>query len=243
MEKYHYFQHDCNARADDKVLQIRSICGTLGYAMHFMCLEVMNENEDGYIKKDLLDGLALSFSVSIAQLKLFISSAIAIGLYVENEHGFTTKRVQNFKKEIENYKNERKLSGAKGARIRWENSSPIADPKVSYSSPLAVHGKRKEKKRKNNPPNPLAGEFEKFWEQYPNKKAKPKAWNAFTNLKAEEVKKILEVLPQHNSQEQWQKEGGKFIPYPATWLNGRRWEDEIVAEKQDSHIVSNLPIW
>ena len=23
----------------------------------------------------------------------------------------------------------------------------------------------------------------------------------------------------------WKKEGGKYIPYPATWLNNRRWED------------------
>jgi hypothetical protein len=28
-----------------------------------------------------------------------------------------------------------------------------------------------------------------------------------------------------NSQ-QWTKDGGQFIPMPATWLNGRRWEDE-----------------
>lgn len=29
--------------------------------------------------------------------------------------------------------------------------------------------------------------------------------------------------------EDWQKEGGKFIPYPATWLGARGWEDEIAA--------------
>jgi len=26
--------------------------------------------------------------------------------------------------------------------------------------------------------------------------------------------------------EQWQRDGGQFIPHPATWLNGRRWEDQ-----------------
>ena len=24
----------------------------------------------------------------------------------------------------------------------------------------------------------------------------------------------------------WQREDGAYIPYPASWLNGRRWEDE-----------------
>ena len=27
--------------------------------------------------------------------------------------------------------------------------------------------------------------------------------------------------------DQWTKEGGQFIPHPATWLNGKRWEDEL----------------
>ena len=26
--------------------------------------------------------------------------------------------------------------------------------------------------------------------------------------------------------EQWQKEGGRFIPNPTTWLNQGRWDDE-----------------
>ena len=26
--------------------------------------------------------------------------------------------------------------------------------------------------------------------------------------------------------EQWLKDEGRYIPHPATWINGRRWEDE-----------------
>ncbi|MNH08813.1 hypothetical protein D3C79_682460 [compost metagenome] len=25
----------------------------------------------------------------------------------------------------------------------------------------------------------------------------------------------------------WTKDGGQFIPHAATWLNGKRWEDEL----------------
>ena len=28
---------------------------------------------------------------------------------------------------------------------------------------------------------------------------------------------------------QWTKDGGQFIPHPATWLNGKRWEDQVTA--------------
>ena len=27
--------------------------------------------------------------------------------------------------------------------------------------------------------------------------------------------------------EQWKKDNGKYVPYPATWLNQERWTDEI----------------
>ncbi|WP_040683197.1 hypothetical protein [Thermosinus carboxydivorans] len=28
----------------------------------------------------------------------------------------------------------------------------------------------------------------------------------------------------------WLKDGGRFIPYPATWLNAKGWEDEYMPE-------------
>jgi hypothetical protein len=28
---------------------------------------------------------------------------------------------------------------------------------------------------------------------------------------------------------EWTKDGGQFIPHPATWLNQKRWEDEPMA--------------
>ena len=30
---------------------------------------------------------------------------------------------------------------------------------------------------------------------------------------------------------EWKKENGKYIPHPTTWLNQKRWEDEL----NDSH--------
>ncbi|HZP33038.1 MAG TPA: hypothetical protein VFB23_06695, partial [Candidatus Acidoferrales bacterium] len=39
--------------------------------------------------------------------------------------------------------------------------------------------------------------------------------------------------------EQWQKEGGKYIPYPSRFLNGRRWEDEILTSTAQIPAESN----
>ena len=38
--------------------------------------------------------------------------------------------------------------------------------------------------------------------------------------------------------DEWKRDGGRFIPHPATWLNGKRWEDEV-SEPAQQH--SGLP--
>ena len=73
--------------------------------------------------------------------------------------------------------------------------------------------------------------FDDFWGLYPKKKAKPDAAKAWQKLKADDpmVDKILAAIERQKLSEDWTEAGGKFIPYPATWLNGRRWEDQISA--------------
>jgi hypothetical protein len=38
--------------------------------------------------------------------------------------------------------------------------------------------------------------------------------------------RMLKAIEWQRAAEDWQKDKGKFIPYPATWLNDARWEDE-----------------
>ena len=72
--------------------------------------------------------------------------------------------------------------------------------------------------------------FDQFWKLYPRRVAKADARKAWAKIRAEDRQKILEVLPDHLKQDQWTKDGGQFIPYPASWLNGERWEDDLVIQ-------------
>lgn len=69
--------------------------------------------------------------------------------------------------------------------------------------------------------------FSDFWQEYPRKVAKPDAVKAFAKLKMNDelMELLMAGLFRAIESESWLKDGGKFIPYPATWLNGRRWED------------------
>ena len=85
----------------------------------------------------------------------------------------------------------------------------------------------------NNPPTrgPVGVEdqFEVFWSEYPRHDGKMNAKKAFIKLKPDGklMNTIIEAIRKQKESWQWQKDGGQYIPYPATWLNGRRWEDEV----------------
>lgn len=106
------------------------------------------------------------------------------------------------------------------------NSTAKKDPTIQQTvqqtvqQTLHIIRNNKKEEEKNNA-------FEKFWELYPNKKAKPKAYSIFRSLSVLELDGISAALPKHIESEQWKKENGKYIPYPATWLNQRRWEDKM----------------
>ena len=38
---------------------------------------------------------------------------------------------------------------------------------------------------------------------------------------------LLAALERQKRSDQWSRDGGRYIPNPATWLNQGRWEDEI----------------
>lgn len=71
-------------------------------------------------------------------------------------------------------------------------------------------------------------DFLEFWEEYPNKKAKPNAWKAWQKIapKGVVVSMIIQAVREQKTWDQWTKDGGAFIPHPASWLNANRWEDE-----------------
>lgn len=94
----------------------------------------------------------------------------------------------------------------------------------------------------NTPPTPSKGandkkeqeqRFCKFWEAYPKKTAKQNAYKAWQKLSPDDelTVRILIALEQHKKSAQWQRDNGQYIPYPATWLNGKRWEDETTDTK------------
>lgn len=73
-----------------------------------------------------------------------------------------------------------------------------------------------------------ADRFAEFYAVYPRKEARPaaeKAWRRLA-LDKEADKAIADVMARVGEGGPWKGTEKRFIPLPATYLNGRRWEDE-----------------
>ncbi|GAB0076995.1 helix-turn-helix domain-containing protein [Pseudomonas syringae] len=86
-----------------------------------------------------------------------------------------------------------------------------------------------------NEPKPMCNTgtvkgFDQFWKMYPRKLGKDKASKAWQKLQMTEAlyDLIVSALAKHVATPGWTKDNGQFIPHAATWLNGKRWEDEVV---------------
>lgn len=85
----------------------------------------------------------------------------------------------------------------------------------------------------NQPKVIATDDFQDFWQMYPKKKAKSDAQKAWKKLKPSKdlVNKIFISLEKFTKSGEWKRNNGQYIPYPASWLNGKRWEDEIIEER------------
>ena len=64
-----------------------------------------------------------------------------------------------------------------------------------------------------------------FWKQYPKRVGKGEAEKSWRKSNCESnTEKILDALGKQH--EFLMRDGGKFVPNPATWLNQKRWEDD-----------------
>lgn len=112
------------------------------------------------------------------------------------------------------------------------------NPKITLATtPLAIS---QEKTKTTRGASALAG-FDGFWLRYPKKIGKGAAEKAWAKIRPDDALRqtILAAVGSQATSQAWIKDRGQFIPNPATWLNQRRWEDQI----QGDSTVENSAWW
>ena len=117
-------------------------------------------------------------------------------------------------------------------------SSPKAKP-----TPTSVSGADrapvKLASRRHGLAPPDRERFDTFWRAYPRrvKKAEAVKWWSTHRPDAGQLAAMLDAIARQQLSADWQKENGRFIPHPPTWLNQQRWEDETAPP------LPNVPLW
>ena len=115
-----------------------------------------------------------------------------------------------FSESNEKQKNQMVFSEGKKSQTKTETKY-----KTDINTPIAPKGAKRSD-----------AEFEIFWSAYPTKVGKQPARKAFDKAKVP-VETLVAAIERQKCSSQWSKDGGQYIPNPATWLNQCRWEDEL----------------
>lgn len=157
---------------------------------------------------------------------------IAVGWLEFDDAG---ARIPRFEEHNGDSAKERSLKNQRQARWRAGKAAKDVDGGTSTKASTQSTTKpstREEKRREEiNTPKPPSGveiRFERFWAAYPKKVGRDAALKAFEKRKpdSELLDLMLAAVNAQKLSPAWVKDGGQFIPNPATWLNQGRWQDE-----------------
>ena len=162
--------------------------------------------------------------------------------------GLVNPRLHEIIIERDEYLAERSAAGKNGAKSRWghkqnldtANSSAIdtandkphgktiASTSNKEEPPIVPQKTQRARKAKSSGLLNYSPEFEEFWTEYPRKIGKADVWAIWQVINPSEKlrAKIKATLTWQKESRDWKKDGGQYIPMPATWLNQGRWDDQ-----------------
>ena len=164
---------------------------------------------------------------------------------VEKENGRVIIRLLNWSKYQSEYSRQNRYKAGKKQATRMATPSATREATGGgYAKATLTEVEVEvevEEKNKNipSPSAPVLVGFDSFWDVFPRKQDKKAAQKAWSKIPETERSAVIAAVERFKLTEQWQKEGGKYIPYPSRFLNGRRWEDEILTSTAQIPAESN----
>ena len=216
-----YFSHDSNARNSDKLLKVRMDLGAEGYAIYFMILERLRE-EDDYISKNDYMMIAYDLRVDEEKVKKVIND---YDLFIVDDGVFYSKSFM----ERMNIKDLKRLKAQESINKRWdkEKNKRNDDEYKRNTDVIRTYNERstnsyketksKEKKSKDNiytasadAHAELKSEIQgRIWAAYPVKKGKIHAMKCIEKLlKGYTEQQVLNAIATYKADVEKQKASG-----------------------------------
>ena len=146
--------------------------------------------------------------------------------------------------ESPNYWEYHRNRAPKGDKLAQDSSRIGVPPSLPFPSPSSDL-KKDPQKNTDLAISENGYGFEAFWFAYPKKKKKGDAEKAWKGLKpTHDLQDVIaQAIERGKASNDWQKDNGQFIPYPATWLRAKGWEDEYTTGGQRLYSGEELIAW
>ena len=184
---------------------------------------------DGWTEMDLADGCDFSGDPG-----LFLKALIDAGwldesgkLHAWNSHAGKLLRSREKSAEKMRMFRERKKKEQEQTTVLPLRNGNVTEESKSYSKSRVRVIVEKDKRLWSSDDDRVC--FNSFWKEYPRKVQKQTAIKAWKKIKPTDtlLETILSDVRSRATSDEWTKDDRQFCPYPASYLNGRRWEDEV----------------
>lgn len=197
-------------------------------------------------------GATLDVIDDVSDMPGFGQAMSSVGWAVESEEGVVFPRFfEDYN--VDPVEELKKKNAERQKRHREKNKETSNVTRNVTVAPNSNAREEKSREENNTPPPPNGGKrsrskpteadplFAQFWEAYPRKVAKSAAIKAWFGVppSPEILAAILAALQVQSRSVQWRRENGAYIPHPASWLNGRRWEDQEPVQAAAAESASN----
>jgi uncharacterized protein YdaU (DUF1376 family) len=166
--------------------------------------------------------LAFQIGTSIQDTELLLRT-----FFILTDEGWKQTRCEEEISSYREFLNKKSMAGRASAEQRKNiRSTPVQQTLNDSSTDVQL--------TTNHKPitniNIYNDQFEMFWKSYPKKTAKESAKKAWIKIKPNDelIAKITKAVKDQKLSDREQQ----FIPHAATWLNAKRWEDEIAGTTQ-----------
>ena len=160
---------------------------------------------------------------------------IAGKFWTATDDGLINERAAQEIAKAEHQRSVNQQIGKLGGRPKRKETESVNESD-SESEPNDNPNQTPDTRHQTNTPKPPPDGFAEFWDRYPKKVGKPAALKAFRAAKLNgHLPEVLADVEEKAASAGWTKDGGQFVPNPATYLNQRRWEDE------KSHSAQQIP--
>lgn len=257
-----YFPHDVDVTTDPKIEPAIMRYGAAAYAFYFVHLEYCYRSDDLSVDisatetgAEMREVIQRKLQIDEQQYDNILKSFLRHGAFDADFYAETGKLTSRGIQKRAGKVFEKREREAERYESKVSTLISAAETGAEMTQSMAkqsIENKSTEKKSTTTPFSPDGDgatpvvniqekHFDEFWAIYPKKTGKQAAFKSWQRVKptAELHNRIIAAVTAATKTEQWQRENGRYIPNPTTWLNQGRWDDEIAEVITDAQQRSN----